>query len=99
MAVQHNTEAKQQTPYAWCGRPSLVPIQGGGGEEKHFWCRVGYFFSGVTPPRGGGLRKKWVLRKKLFLPMSHVPHIITVFPPHNMPVLLVGIPLCGYFGY
>ena len=48
---------------------------------------------------GGGYEKKWVLQKKNFLPMSHVPHIITVFLPHNMPLLLVGIPLCGYFGY
>ena len=71
----------------------------GGGEEKKFSHRVGYFFPGLTPPRGVGYEKKWVLQKKNFLPMSHVPHIITVFPPHNMPLLLVGIPLCGYFGY
>ena len=45
----------------------------------------GIFFTGVTPPRGGGgYGKRWVLQKKLFLPMSHVAHIITAFPPHNM---------------
>ena len=76
-----------------------LPQSPGEGEEKKFRYRVGYFFSGVTPPRGVGYEKKWVLQKKNFLPMSHVPHIITVFPPHNMPLLLVGIPLCGYFGY
>ena len=31
--------------------------------------------------------------------MSHLPHIITVFPPHNMPLLLIGIPLFGSLGY
>ena len=74
-------------------------VQGGG--KKKFYDALWDFFSGgdPPPPRMGGVRKKWVLRKKVFLPMLHVPHIITVFPPHNMPLLLAGIPLFGYLGY
>ena len=76
----------------------LLSATHGGGGRKKILIPGEIFFSGVTPPRGGGYEKKWVLQKKLFLPMSQVPHIITVFPPHNMPLLLVGIPLFGYLG-
>ena len=73
---------------------------GGGGEKVFFDTRGDNFFGGDPPRgRGGGLRKKRVLHKKLFLPMSHIPHIITVFPPHNMPLALIGICLFGYLGY
>ena len=74
-------------------RPHLGQ-EGGRGKEKTFDTGWDIFFGG-DPPRAGGYQKKWVLQKKLFLPMSHVPHMITVFPPHNMPLALVGIPLGG----
>ena len=71
-----------------------------GGKKKIFDTGWDIFFRGGPPlGGGGGYEKKWVLQKKLFLPMSHLPHIITVFPPHNMPLLLVGIPLLGSLGY
>ena len=77
-----------------------VSQHAGGGGGKFFLIPGGIFFFGVTPPRGGGgYEKKWVLQKKLFRPMSHLLNIITVFPPHNMPLLLVGIPLFGSLGY
>ena len=72
--------------------------QVGGGGEKNFDTGWDIFCWGVNPPRGGGYKKKWVLQK-LFLPVSHVPHIITVFPLHTMPLALVGISLFGYPGY
>ena len=78
-------------------RASQVQYQGRG--RKNFWIPDGTFFSGVTPPLGGRVRKKkWLLQKKLFLPMWHVPHIITVSTT-DMPLALVGIPLFGYLGY
>ena len=71
-----------------------------GGGRKTFLIPGGIFFFGGDPPRGGGgYEKKWVLQKKLFLPMSHLPHIITVFPRHKLPLLLVGISLFGSLGY
>ena len=71
---------------------------GGGGKENNFLLQGGIFVSEGNPPRGA-YEKKLVLRKKNFLPMSYVPHIIMVFPLHNMPLALVGIPLIGYLGY
>ena len=74
-------------------------VSGGEGKKKIFDTGWDIFFSGVTPRRGRGTKKKWVPQKKLFLPMSHLAHIITVFPTHKMPLPLVGIPLFGYLGY
>ena len=39
----------------------------GGGNEK-ILIPGGIFFSGVTPPRGVGYEKKWVLQKNIFFP-------------------------------
>ena len=52
-----------------------------------------FFFQRGTPLGGGGLQKKWVLQKK---PMSHAPHIITVFPrisclQHSLAFLCLAI--------
>ena len=66
----------------------------GGGEKFFFDTGWDIIFRGNPPLGGGG-----VLQKKLFLPVSHVPHTITVFTPQKMPLALVGIPMCGYSGY
>ena len=77
---------------------SEARCQGGGGREK-FLIPVGIFFWGCAPPRGGGGAKKVGPTEKKLCPMLHVLHIIRVFPPHNMPLALVGIPLFGHLGY
>ena len=58
-----------------------VRMGGGGGHEKIGDAGWYIFLQGGNPPKGGGDTKKVGPTKKIPLPTSHVPHIITVSPP------------------
>ena len=75
------------TDIQWTEVPGGVP-KGGGGFDSG-WDIGGYL---------RGVRKKRVLLKQLFSSHATCTTHITVFPAHNMPLALVGIPLFGYSG-